>query len=398
MNMTKETLLLGALLLITQCPTAVAQSVPPLVNYQGQLLDPSGVPIPTGDYDVEVRLFPVESGGVALWGPQRFNGQNGVGLGSKVAVVQGRFNVVLGPKDINSADLAQVFAKNASVFIELKVGVANPIAPRQQMLAAPFALHALTAAGLKGDQILADGRLGVGALPTAGYPLEVSGAGFFNTGGSGGSLLIHTPSAETGITMGRVNRADIRFDDSTLKFLSGGGRLPSGIDHGMAIALSGNVGIGTITPNFKLEVVGSAGKPGGGSWSNTSDARLKKNIQPLSGALDKLLALRGVNFEYIDPAAIHELAGERTGLIAQEVEKVMPDWVETGADGYKRVTVRGLEALVVEALRDLRQEQEDQVAKLRKEKELEIEELRRSVAELKALISPRPAQANGGGR
>jgi hypothetical protein len=120
---------------------------------------------------------------------------------------------------------------------------------------------------------------------------------------------------------------------------------------------SGSVGIGTATPGFLLEVNGTAGKPGGGSWSVASDERLKKNVRPLAGALEKLLALHGVNFEYIDPARIHELAGERMGLLAQEVERVFPDWVESGADGYKRVTVRGLEALVVEALRELRQEQ-----------------------------------------
>lgn len=116
--------------------------------------------------------------------------------------------------------------------------------------------------------------------------------------------------------------------------------------------MAGNVGIGTTTPGFLLEVNGSAGKPGGGSWSTSSDARLKKNIHPLTGALDKLLALHGVNFEYIEPAKIHELSGERMGLVAQEVEKVFPDWVEIGPNGYKRVTVRGLEALVVEALRE----------------------------------------------
>jgi hypothetical protein len=121
--------------------------------------------------------------------------------------------------------------------------------------------------------------------------------------------------------------------------------------------LGGNVGIGTDTPGFKLEVNGSAGKPGGGSWSVASDERLKRNIRPLTGTLDKLLTLHGVNFEYIAPEKIHELSGERMGLIAQEVEKVFPDWVETAPDGYKRVTVRGLEALMVEALRQLREEQ-----------------------------------------
>jgi hypothetical protein len=40
------------------------------------------------------------------------------------------------------------------------------------------------------------------------------------------------------------------------------------------------------------------------------------------------------------------------------VEKVFPDWVETAPNGYKRVTVRGLEALVVEALRRIRSEEQ----------------------------------------
>lgn len=145
----------------------------------------------------------------------------------------------------------------------------------------------------------------------------------------------------------------------------------------MFVSSSGNVGIGTTAPDALLTVNGSASKPGGGSWSSFSDQRLKKNIRPLAGALDKLLALHGVNFEYIDPAKIHELSGERMGLLAQEVEKVFPDWVESGADGYKRVTVRGLEALVVEALRQLRQEQQS----TDKENDAAIQELNQKLEE-----------------
>jgi hypothetical protein len=154
-----------------------------------------------------------------------------------------------------------------------------------------------------------------------------------------------------------------------------------------------NVGIAVTNPAFTLEVNGTAGKPGGGSWSVSSDARLKKNIQQLTGALDRLLALRGVTFEYIDPSSIHELPGERIGLIAQEVEKVFPDWVETGQNGYKRVTVRGLEALVVEALRQVRAEerefqrdQEVRLEELRTEKDRELDALRARVEKLECLL------------
>lgn len=138
-----------------------------------------------------------------------------------------------------------------------------------------------------------------------------------------------------------------------------------------------NVGINTDAPNATLSVNGTASKPGGGSWSTFSDARLKKDIQPLDNALQRLLRLHGVSFRYADPAAIGELAGPRVGFVAQDVETVFPDWVSTaaGGGGYKMLTIRGFEALAVEALRDLRAEKDSQ-----------IESLRRENAELKARL------------
>jgi hypothetical protein len=112
---------------------------------------------------------------------------------------------------------------------------------------------------------------------------------------------------------------------------------------------------------------GVGGQPGGGSWANTSDVRLKKNIQPLTGALDHLMQLRSVTYEYIDPAAIHELPGVQTGFIAQEVEPIFPGWVGEKADGYKFVAVKGFESLTVQALRELRAEKDAQLAELRAE-------------------------------
>jgi hypothetical protein len=137
----------------------------------------------------------------------------------------------------------------------------------------------------------------------------------------------------------------------------------------------GFVGINIFTPAFQLHVNGSAGKPGGGSWSNSSDVRLKKNVQPLDGTLDSLLSLQGVSFEYVDPKAINELPGTRIGMVAQQVEQVFPDWVEERADGYKTVTYRGFEALTVEAMRELRDE-----------KNAEIEALQQQIDDLKAMV------------
>ncbi len=150
----------------------------------------------------------------------------------------------------------------------------------------------------------------------------------------------------------------------------------------LTVENNGETGIGTTNPAFLLHVNGSAGKPGGGSWSNASDINLKKNVRDLEGSLDRLLDLHGVTFEYIDPASINELGGERIGVIAQEVEKVFPDWVSMNKEGYKTVTFRGFEALTVEALRELRDEKDRQIARLRSE----TADLRERVAELEASL------------
>jgi len=142
-------------------------------------------------------------------------------------------------------------------------------------------------------------------------------------------------------------------------------RLWCGDDRIFVNRSGGNVGIATESPQFRLHVNGTAGKPGGGSWSVASDARLKKDIERLDGALEAMLELKGVTFEYVDAAAIGELGGERMGLVAQDVEVVFPDWIEEGEDGFKRMTVRGFEAVVVEAMRELRAEKDAQIEGLR---------------------------------
>lgn len=121
---------------------------------------------------------------------------------------------------------------------------------------------------------------------------------------------------------------------------------------------NGNVGIGSgaWNPGWLFHVSGDAAKPGGGSWTDSSDIRLKKNIAPLAGALEKVLQLRGVTFEWNEPEHAKLLPGTQIGMIGQEVEKVFPGWVGTDANGYKDLTMRGFEALSIEAMRELKTE------------------------------------------
>jgi len=118
--------------------------------------------------------------------------------------------------------------------------------------------------------------------------------------------------------------------------------------------------------NFEL-FEGQAYKPGGGSWGAVSDERLKKNVRNLEGALDSLLRLRSVSFEFKDPEAVHERPGRHNGFIAQEVENVFPEWVSPIADGMKAVAPVGFESLTVQALRELRAEKDAQIKALREQ-------------------------------
>lgn len=132
---------------------------------------------------------------------------------------------------------------------------------------------------------------------------------------------------------------------------------------------------------------GAAEKIGGTAWTALSDRRVKENVVEITGALEKLLKLRSVSFEYKDPAKHGE--GKYNGFIAQEVETVYPDWVSDGMDGMKRLTINGFESLAVQAFRELRQEKNAQISKLEKAN-AELE------ARLKKLESSKTDSASSG--
>ena len=99
-----------------------------------------------------------------------------------------------------------------------------------------------------------------------------------------------------------------------------------------------------------------------GSWKlnglpieTTSDGRLKINITPLQNSLDKILQLQGVEYDRTDYEK-HEI-----GMVAQEVEKVIPDLVKEDSEGTKILEYQNLTAVLVEAIK----EQQEQIDSLK---------------------------------
>lgn len=89
---------------------------------------------------------------------------------------------------------------------------------------------------------------------------------------------------------------------------------------------------------------------------STSDATLKTNVQQLSGALEKVCSIRGVNFEFKDEQLSSSDNGVQLGVIAQEVEAQYPEIVVTRDDGIKSVRYDRLVAPLIEAVKELKAE------------------------------------------
>tara|TARA_A100000171_G_C2139651_1_gene153802 strand:+ start:2467 stop:5055 length:2589 start_codon:yes stop_codon:yes gene_type:complete len=89
-----------------------------------------------------------------------------------------------------------------------------------------------------------------------------------------------------------------------------------------------------------------------GSLSQSSDARLKKNVSTLTSGLATVNRLRGVRYNWKDLSQPEN----KIGFIAQEVETVLPELVNTKADGFKTVNYAEMTAVLVEAVKELSQQ------------------------------------------
>jgi hypothetical protein len=160
------------------------------------------------------------------------------------------------------------------------------------------------------------------------------------------------------------------------------------------ITSDGHFGLGTTAPADRLQVigdirVGTSGSNGcikdfagtGIAGTCSSDVRLKKDIVPFGSVLTQLAALRPVHYlwrstEYPERRFGN---GRSYGLIAQEVETVLPELVVTGEDGYKAVDYSKLPLLSVQAIKELRAENES----LKRE----LQPLKARLTELERLMS-----------
>jgi len=170
------------------------------------------------------------------------------------------------------------------------------------------------------------------ALDIFRYNIHSYIGGACSTDGFGG--ITFGNSGFTGCTnyslLGDGTNTFINAPSGTISF-----RIANNTPSAMVINASGQVGIGG-SPDQTLSVTtGSADKPGGGSWGTYSDRRLKTLGGSYRSGLSQILKIHPVRYRYKEENAMGiRDADEHVGLVAQEVQQVIPEAVTENNKGY----------------------------------------------------------------
>jgi hypothetical protein len=138
----------------------------------------------------------------------------------------------------------------------------------------------------------------------------------------------------------------------------------------MRIAADGNV---SITGNVTCK-----------NCPQSSDARYKDNIENLSGALDKVLRLRGVSFRWRDEPSKPE-QGKQFGLIGQEVSEILPEAVFQDDRGFLSIAYSVITSVMVEAMKE-QQAHMNRIEDKISEQQVHMDRMEDKISELQGLI------------
>jgi hypothetical protein len=246
----------------------------------------------------------------------------------------------------------------------------NPAAPTATLIGDELGSYAMAGYGTTG---FSDGNAGMGGYAAENFTDSAQGAGLFFVTTPVGTAAADFPMALT--PSGQLGIGPFAFD---------GNGLPLVADR---LQVIGDIRVGTSGTNGCLKDF--SGSPVAGTCA--SDLRFKKDVTPFASVLDRLVALQPVHYfwradEFPDR---HFGAGETAGLIAQDVEKALPELVETDKDGFKAVNYSKLPLFTIQAVKELKAQNDALRAEVDplKQRVADLETLKARVAELEKRLA-----------
>ncbi len=172
---------------------------------------------------------------------------------------------------------------------------------------------------------------------------------------------------------------------------------PTGVEAHFTLLGNGNLGLGSVSPSERLHVSGDVLAV---NYKNSSDRRWKKDISMISDAQQTLNGIRPVSYQWrVDEFPEKDFDNEiHYGVIAQELEKVLPELVSTDNEGYKSVDYLGMIGLLIKGFQERGEEIErlnaELSAKTSSNKD-ELATLESRLARLEALLGEEGQESKG---
>ena len=209
--------------------------------------------------------------------------------------------------------------------------------------------------------------IGTTAIALGASSTTLAGLTSVSSTGFTGALTGNASTATTLATARNIN--GVSFNGSADITVTAAAGTLSGATLSSGVTASSLTSVGTLTSltvsgataTGALTVTGAVTATGDITAFFTSDKRHKNNIQTIPNALEKVTKLNGVTWEWNDDVNEVTKSTPKTGLIAQEVQEVLPEVVKTRDDGFLALDYSKMMGLLVEAI---------------KEQQLQIEQLR----------------------
>lgn len=351
-----------------------------------------------GSFNGFITFYPNGQASTVGSEAMRINSSGNVGIGttSPVNRIQANYSpeaisaltATAGTAATNWNRNAGVLISGASISNAIAIGVSGTANDRKAWIQSGHPDSAADSLGIISLNPLG-GNVGIGTsapsekLHVDGSALVTFNNSFQSTNSVGNKAILARVSPTSGIvnyaeyaTAANLNGFVIGSDDARVKGNITGDSLEfiTNTSTRMTILSSGNVGINTTVPGSTLHVIGDVliqtGSLGVGVNPNatdgridasndivafsTSDRRLKENITPITNALEKVRSLTGVEFDWREETkSVHGYEGHDVGVIAQDVQAVLPEAVRTNDSGYLSVRYEKMIALLVEANKEL---------------------------------------------